>query len=467
MLCLHLGASGYSVGAPADVVVGAPMPTLGAPSSPGVGAPTHPGSILLTTPGCSQHPWEHPALHAWEHPVTTPGAPTASLILGWVLPAYSIFGRVHPAIFLFWLGAPTHIHIFAGCTRIYPYIAWVHPDIFLYCLGAPSLAGSSHPDSHLKMSSPISVKLCRPPAKSFQNRGSPLKTHSKGTPASNSFVPLPSSSCPPDIAIQREFFPLLLIDIATSGRGIHTASIAASSQRLKIFLSQRRKLDLQFDSPIPTSVQRMRFNKSTRRHNPRNNLAIQLPFSLLEHSARNCIASHLEHQGGSEDYFGQTCVGDAGNGRGMERKHKVWVNVPGGHSTIHLPDVVIGLLFILLATIERHPLHVMLSPTNPFRNSRFLWRSTGGLMRSSMDWFPGDALGSCQSEGSLGVNYHSINRMQPQYLSVLTRDAAKFNQSIGAYVRFDDEPFADTTNYVLLSKPGAGNSWILAVVQLL
>jgi hypothetical protein len=41
----------------------------------------------------------------------------------------------------------------------------------------------------MKTSSPTSVKLCRPPAKPFHNRGSPLKTHSKGTLASNSFVP--------------------------------------------------------------------------------------------------------------------------------------------------------------------------------------------------------------------------------------------------------------------------------------
>jgi hypothetical protein len=71
--------------------------------------------------------------------------------------------------------------------------------------------------------------------------------------------------------------------------------------------------------------------------------------------------------------------------------------------------------------------------------------------------------------------------MKTRYLSVLTPEAAKCNQSIGAYlksisdsnilscsgayVRFDDEPFADATNYMLLQNPGGAGSWILAVVQ--
>jgi hypothetical protein len=71
--------------------------------------------------------------------------------------------------------------------------------------------------------------------------------------------------------------------------------------------------------------------------------------------------------------------------------------------------------------------------------------------------------------------------MQPQYLSVLTPDAAKFNRSIGrylrsmndsnilicsgAYVRFDDEPFVDATNFMLLQNPDGASSWILAVVR--
>ncbi|KAJ7907469.1 hypothetical protein B0H13DRAFT_1879617 [Mycena leptocephala] len=55
--------------------------------------------------------------------------------------------------------------------------------------------------------------------------------------------------------------------------------------------------------------------------------------------------------------------------------------------------------------------------------------------------------------------------MQPRYLSVLTPEAAKFNQSIGAYVRFDDEPFLDTTNYMLLQNPDGAGSWILAFVH--
>ncbi|KAJ7927196.1 hypothetical protein B0H13DRAFT_2312801 [Mycena leptocephala] len=56
--------------------------------------------------------------------------------------------------------------------------------------------------------------------------------------------------------------------------------------------------------------------------------------------------------------------------------------------------------------------------------------------------------------------------MQQRYLSVLTPEAAKFNLSvIGAYVGFDDEPFVEATNYVLLKNPGGTSSWILAVVQ--
>ncbi|KAJ7803914.1 hypothetical protein B0H13DRAFT_2388713 [Mycena leptocephala] len=133
------------------------------------------------------------------------------------------------------------------------------------------------------------------------------------------------------------------------------------SQRLKIFLPQRRrKLGLKFDSglkPIPATVQ-PDVQQITKRHNPRNNLAIQfsvLSLSLLEHIAR-AMASYLEHQGVLEEHFGQTGVGDAGNGRGMECE-----KCPGGHSTF---------------------------------------------------------------------------QMQPRYLSVLTPEAAKFSQSIGAYLAY-------------------------------
>jgi hypothetical protein len=44
------------------------------------------------------------------------------------------------------------------------------------------------------------------------------------------------------------------------------------------------------------------------------------------------------------------------------------------HSFIHSPPhLVIGLLSMLLATIERHPSHVTLSPTNPFSEFAISW----------------------------------------------------------------------------------------------
>ncbi|KAJ7910374.1 hypothetical protein B0H13DRAFT_2661084 [Mycena leptocephala] len=51
--------------------------------------------------------------------------------------------------------------------------------------------------------------------------------------------------------------------------------------------------------------------------------------------------------------------------------------------------------------------------------------------------------------------------MQQRYLSVVTPEAAKFHPSIG----FDDEPFADAMNYVLVENPSRASSWILADVQ--
>jgi hypothetical protein len=100
-------------------------------------------------------------------------------------------------------------------------------------------------------------------------------------------------------------------------------------------------LGLKFDSglkPIPALVQPDTLQQINERHNPRNNLAIKfsvLSLSLLEHGAR-AIASHLEvfsHMGDYsllpvpahfmqhrrrrrrlEEYFGQTYVGDTGNG---------------------------------------------------------------------------------------------------------------------------------------------------------
>jgi hypothetical protein len=71
--------------------------------------------------------------------------------------------------------------------------------------------------------------------------------------------------------------------------------------------------------------------------------------------------------------------------------------------------------------------------------------------------------------------------MQQRYLSVVTPEAAKFHPSIGAYLKsisdsnilscssacvgFDDEPFADAMNYVLVENPSRASSWILADVQ--
>ncbi|KAJ7842050.1 hypothetical protein B0H13DRAFT_2099067 [Mycena leptocephala] len=106
------------------------------------------------------------------------------------------------------------------------------------------------------------------------------------------------------------------------------------------------------------------------RHNSRNNLAIQfsvLSFSLLEHSARG-VASHLEVFAicvtarfylsllilCSITAFWRSTLGKRAwvtpvMGEEWSVNIKVWVNVLGGHSTVHPPHVVIGLLSMLLA----------------------------------------------------------------------------------------------------------------------
>ncbi|KAJ7330833.1 hypothetical protein DFH08DRAFT_881893, partial [Mycena albidolilacea] len=83
-----------------------------------------------------------------------------------------------------------------------------------------------------------------------------------------------------------------------------------------------------------------------------------------------------EGEGILEEYFGQTCVDDAGNGRRMECEHQGMGQRPWwafNHSVR---------LFVFLAAIERHPSHVTLSPTNPFSEFAISWWSTGRLMRS-------------------------------------------------------------------------------------
>ncbi|KAJ7821639.1 hypothetical protein B0H13DRAFT_2449257, partial [Mycena leptocephala] len=110
-------------------------------------------------------------------------------------------------------------------------------------------------------------------------------------------------------------------------------------------------------------------------HNPRNNLAIQfsvLSFSLLEHSARG-VASHLEVFAiyvtarfylsllilCSITAFWSNILGKRAwvmpvTGEEWSLNIKVWVNVLGGHSTVHRRG-----------RDERHPSHVTRSPTNP------------------------------------------------------------------------------------------------------
>ncbi|KAJ7908561.1 hypothetical protein B0H13DRAFT_2273295 [Mycena leptocephala] len=160
----------------------------------------------------------------------------------------------------------------------------------------------------------------------------------------------------------------------------------------KIQEFSRAKLGLKFDprlKPIPPSVQPDALQQIDKRHNPRNNVAIQfsvLSFSLLEHNARG-IASHLEVFAicvtarfylsllilCSITAFWRTTLGKRAwvtpvTGEEWSVNIKVWVNVLGEHSTIHPPHVEIGLLSMLIAAaaaIERHPSHVMRSPTNP------------------------------------------------------------------------------------------------------
>ncbi|KAJ7832608.1 hypothetical protein B0H13DRAFT_2679118 [Mycena leptocephala] len=140
-------------------------------------------------------------------------------------------------------------------------------------------------------------------------------------------------------------------------------------------------------------------------HNPRNNLAIQfsvLSFPLLEHSARG-VASHLEVFAiyvtarfylsllilCSITAFWRNILGKRTwvmPGEEWSLNIKVWVNVLGGHSTVHSPHVVIGLLSMLLAAaavMRGIPRTLRARPQTPFRNSRFLWQTTGRLMRSS------------------------------------------------------------------------------------
>ncbi|KAJ7301326.1 hypothetical protein DFH08DRAFT_907065 [Mycena albidolilacea] len=108
------------------------------------------------------------------------------------------------------------------------------------------------------------------------------------------------------------------------------------------------------------------------------------------------LCSIDEGEGVLEEYFGQTCVGDAGNGRRMECAHqsmgqRLWwefnhsvrLFVCGFPRPVYPSSTPRNRpLSIVLAAIERHPSHVTLSPTNPFSEFAISWWSTGRLMRS-------------------------------------------------------------------------------------
>ncbi|KAJ7930156.1 hypothetical protein B0H13DRAFT_2309839 [Mycena leptocephala] len=76
----------------------------------------------------------------------------------------------------------------------------------------------------------------------------------------------------------------------------------------------------------------------------------------------------MQHHGVLEEYFGQTCVGDAGNGRGMQREHQgmgqcPWWAFNRSPATRRNRPPLHALS--RCGRDERHPSHVTRSPTNP------------------------------------------------------------------------------------------------------
>ncbi|KAJ7303688.1 hypothetical protein DFH08DRAFT_903649 [Mycena albidolilacea] len=78
-----------------------------------------------------------------------------------------------------------------------------------------------------------------------------------------------------------------------------------------------------------------------------------------------------EGEGVLEEYFGQTCVGDASNGRGMECEHQGMGQHPWCAFNHSVRLFVCG--FPRPDYPSSHPSHVTLSPTNPFSEFTISW----------------------------------------------------------------------------------------------